>query len=146
MKTHAPNIMWDLDLAGVSNQLILIEHQNDHSCFKFMSGKNNIIFSPSEFSCSKDFDARNTVAVVTDSVTKIHKAMKFMSECEFDFVVIDRVDMMNINLHRMTRGSLVKAYLSMLSSKSILRGANLIVTSPRIETNIRGFSNKHYTI
>lgn len=146
MKHQALEIFNSLSLVGCKNQIILIETEKEIDFFDCMQGMNNIIFSPNLDKMGKGCDSEFTIHVTCDSIAKVFNYLKSIKELEFDYVLIDRIDLFDENLHKMKRGALIAGFTSMLCSKTILRGANLLITSQKTEYKLREISNQHYTI
>lgn len=148
MKYDVLDILGDLSMISMTNEVILIEAEQESPCMNFMSGQNNIIFCPSDFTADEKFDSSLTIASVCDSISKVHKILTGLNRsCDpFDFIVIHRIDMFDIHLDKMKRGALISGFISMLCSKNILRGANLVITSLRNEYTLREISTYTYTI
>ena len=140
MKT-APPIIGPLEFAGLKNSVILVEMDEEDNMLSLLreptSGKNNIIFSPQEFSITEfKFNFVNTAFVFNTSIATIHRMVKAVKS-DVDYYIIDRVDLMNLEFSKRESGSQIKAYISMLCSPLTLCGANLIVTSCNSEYTIR---------
>jgi hypothetical protein len=88
----------------------------------------------------KDFDACLTVCVKCESVTMIKKVMRSLP-CSVDFIIVNRIDLMDNNFSKKERGAQIKGHVSMLASKKILNGANMIITSCSTEYSLRDLAN-----
>lgn len=141
-KYLAPNILGPMDFMGLSNEIILIEYLNNpldqlENVFK---DKNNIIFSSERHDKHWPYSAFAQV----ESITRIYQVLKSLQE-PMDFIIIDSIDQIDYQLGKKQRGSNIKAYLSMIASKKILKGANLIITSGKSEYSIREIANQTHT-
>ena len=143
----APPILGPLEFAGMQNQIILVEHDDDDDSLallaKVLSGKINIIFSQEDHTMV-GFDALHSVVFHVDSVSRIKKVIQLVPE--MDYFVINRIDMMDTNFHKRERGSQIKAHLSMLCSPRLLRDANVIITSVNSEYMIREIADKFISL
>lgn len=143
---EAPPILGPLDFADRSNQIILIEHDEENSLINLLSnvihGKSCLWFSPrSVYTKPSGIDATFVAfALNQSSISNCHKMIKAIT-APMDFMVLQHIDEMNLTLDRRQRGAQISAYLSMLASKNILRGGNLIVSSCQTEYAIRGIAN-----
>lgn len=143
---HAPPILGTLEFAGMNDKLILVEHDDDDDInlmWRILHNKINIIFSPAEI--TPKFGSVFTAVVITDTIARVHKMMKSVN-AEIDYVVIDRIDLMDSNFTKRERGAQIKAFISMMNNKRILRGANLIVTSCKSEYTIREMADRYISL
>ena len=147
MKHQALEIFNNISLFGCSNEIILIETDQDIQFFDFMKSKNNIIFSPS-MDKIKAKESKFTAQIYCDSISYAYKLLnKFRDiDTRFDYILIDRIDLFDSGLNKMNRGAIMSGFVSMMCSKTILRGANLLITSQKTEYKLREISNQHYTI
>lgn len=102
-----------------------------------------LIFSPC---IDVDLDINNNdfsyaVIVQTDSVYKIYNYLKDM-QCKLEYIIVDRIDLMDNELSPKERGAQQNAFIGMLASPKNLRGGNLIVTSSFQEQTIKKKSSR----
>jgi len=147
----APPILGPLDFAGLKNNIILIEHDDDDCSIdlirKAIETEVNIIFTPSSYKEAMigrglDFTALSFV----DSIAKVRPIIKSINGIDINFYVINRIDMMDLEFNKKEKGAQTNAYLSMLCSKQLLRNANVIVTSAKSEYKIREIADKFISL
>ncbi len=143
----APPILGQLEFAGMTNQLILVEHDEEDDSLsllaRVLSGKINIIFSQEDHTLV-DFNAEHSVIFSVSSIARIKKMMQVIPSV--DHFVINRIDMMDTNFDKRQRGAQVSAHLSMLCSPRLLRDANVIITSAKSEYKIREIADKFISL
>jgi len=145
MKHNAPPIVGSMDFLAMQNEFILVEMDNNGDIFHLLreplSGKININFSAAlELEQTPDFDFSRTVIVKAKSVYSIFNAVKSMPPeyaAAYDYLIIDRIDMMDNELSPRERGSQQAAFISMIAAPQFLKGKNVIVTSANKELSIR---------
>jgi hypothetical protein len=150
----APPILGPLDFAGMKNNIILIEHDDDDCSIdlisKVIEKEVNIIFSPSLYMDSMvGRELKNSAIAFTDSIARVRTVIKRaheLSEFQFGFFVINRIDMMDLDFNKKEKGAQTNAYLSMLCSRKLLRNANVIVTSAKSEYKIREIADKFISL
>ena len=144
-KTIAPPVIGPMDLLGIEGKIILIEGYDNmmDDLENTIKDKCNIILSASPNNLS-NLELPSSVHV---QIKSIYSAVKIMRACtvDIDNFIIDRIDMLDLNVNKRVRGSQIKAYLSMLSPK-ILRSRNLIVTSCQHEYTIRNIADKYISL
>lgn len=140
----APPILGSMEFAGMQNEIILIEHDDDDCFFSLtytaLKDCNKLIFTG-------DIDAtggpyHNYAMYPVSSVSKIYTILKAL-EHPVDNIIIHAIDRMNLSLDKRKRGSLVASTIAMLASKKVLKGANLIISSCKEEHKLREMS-AHY--
>ena len=147
MKHIAPPHIGPLEFEGISNELILVELDADadgHDLLRSaLAGKLILIFSPNIdiHLDKKDGDYEYAVMVQADSVYKIFNYLRYM-QAKLDYIVVDRIDMMDIELTPKERGAQQNAFIGMLSAPKNLRGCNIIVTSSFQEETIKKKSSR----
>jgi|SRR6478609_331836 len=142
----APRIISPLEFEGLSEKLILIEHDEDDDLNLISAAvkhKDNMIYTPEVMdirSLWHDSYAANVSSIykVRDIIKSIHKRNGLT-----DFHIINRIDMFDLNLDPRSRGVNISQYIGMIMSSRILSGANVIVTSCREEHKLRE-KTKHY--
>jgi len=150
MKHTAPIIPGPLEFDGLENELIFIEVDEDAEVSLLGSalwGKVMLIFSPAidiELGINNN-DFEYSVVVQVDSTYKIYNYLKNM-RCKLDFIVVDRIDMLDNELNPKERGAQQAAFINMLAAPNNLRGANLIVTSSFQEQNIKKKSSRYLNL
>ncbi len=146
---EAPPIIGALEFACLTNEIILVEHdEEDHGLSlltEAISGKNNIIFSNHAPPTIEGYDAEHSALVQSDSIYKAHKIMRAVN-VPMDFYIIHRIDLMDLLLHPRERGARISAYLSMMTSRKILQGANVLITSAKMEYKIREIANRYINL
>lgn len=147
-KYEAPPIIGPGDFMGMTNQIILIEHDDEDYSMDHLDsvidGMMNIWFTPRSDAptSKKPIDGATTLIVTSvSSIARVYHYMK-TNTAFIDSYVIERIDEMNLDLPKKNRGALISGNLSMMASPKILRGGNLIVTSAQTEYAIRGIANK----
>lgn len=145
VKHIAPPVIGKMDLLGISNKLILVEAEDSfraiHPCIK---DETNIIFCHN--SDDVIYEGMQDSAIVTvESIYRVYDIVKKLNS-EVDNYIIHKIDWLDLELSKRVRGSQVKAYLSMLSSPKILRGANLIVTSCQTEYTVRDIADVFFNL
>lgn len=142
MKHIAPVVLGPLEFEGLKNELILIEvDQDSETCDllrQSLSGKLTLIFSPSiDVRLDKNYDEYSySVVVRADSVYQIFNYLKDM-QARLEFIVVDRLDMMDTELSPKERGAQQAAFLQMLAMPSRLKKGNIIVTSSNSEDGLK---------
>lgn len=138
-KQAAP-ILGELEFEGMSDKLILVEHEEENFDLvkRPLFGKVILLFTPILSSAP---EWPNLIAVQTDSIYKITKSVRQLSKDSFDWIIIDRIDLMDLDLCKKSRGAQIKGHLSMLSPK-ILQGKNIIVTSHSTEYMLRELADQ----
>ena len=145
MKHNAPIIPGPLEFAGLSNNIVLVEHNDSDNSLSLLApiinGKVNIIFTPDEDFDSTGFESNDSAVIFCNSISMVCKIAKRLPSAA-DYMIVNRVDMFDIHFDKKERGAQVKAYISMMAGAKTLRGANLIVTSGRTEYALRGVADR----
>lgn len=146
---NAPPIIGALEFFAYENESILVEMNNNDEALDLLrsplSGKVILIFSPTLDIQVLKFDATNVAVVQIHSVYEAHKIIKSINSV-VDYTIINRIDMMDLNLSPKERGAQQSAYIGMLTSPKVLRGSNLIVTSSHRERSIETRVTKHLNL
>lgn len=148
---EAPPIIGRLEFYGLTNQIILVEHDEEVCGISLIespiNGKNNIIFSGvNEGINTLTWDASCSARIQSESLYHSYRILKSMEQNPFDFIIIRRIDVMDLGLHVRERGARIAAYLAMMSSRKILQGANVVITSAKSEYNIRKIANLYLNL
>jgi hypothetical protein len=142
------NLLDKLKINKIISGMILIEvneNQGVEDMMHSMGDQDAIIYTPTEVEfgrLDKYFcNLQNKVAIDCGS---IKTAMRIMGEIKHtpDFHIINRIDMMDIDLPKRKRGTKIIASLARMMSEKILRGSCLIVISGRSEYRIREMADK----
>jgi hypothetical protein len=134
-----------MDISKMQGKLILIEINNDKDVSDILGSfkGNTLIYSPVEV---KAMAVRDQDKAIIECLS-IRRAKAIMMELaknegELDFHVINRIDMMDIDVDKRERGSRIIACLSRMTSEKNLRGACLVVVSGKSEYRIREMADK----
>lgn len=146
---NAPPVISPLEFEGYKGRLVSIECNEDDNPILLISSalknKYNIIFGANESDILAISGFSNTVHISCDSIYKIANTIKKLPNNSVDFIIINRIDLMDLSVAKRIRGSQIKAYLSMLSPR-ILGDTNLIVTSCSSEYTIRDITDKYISL
>lgn len=148
-KHQAPPILGPLEFYGLENKIILIEHGEQTETFNPINLykqclDEKLILSFGSHLIGMTLGAYH-IHVNTDSIYKTSRSIREAGG-QFDFFLIDQVQLMDVNLHKKDRGAQIKAHLSMVSSKKILKGSNIIITSTESEYSLRDIADKFYNL
>ena len=157
MKHEAPPIIGLMDFFGLENNIILIEHDDELNSIDvlgfYLNGKDNIIFQPKALGFNKPniIDCTESYISFVDSISQVYKMIRTLSSATkpqeaFHSYLINRIDFLNLDMDKKKRGSQMAAFVSMLASKKILLGANLLITSGNSEHKLREIANKTINI
>jgi len=147
----APIIVGPLEFDGIENELILVELDDTtegiNALRPVLANKLILIFSPMidvNHDCH-NADFRYAVCVQVDSVYKIYNYLKEM-QCKLDYILVDRIDMMDAELSPKERGAQQNAFICMLSAPKNLRGGNIIVTSANDEQSLKKKASRYLNL
>lgn len=140
----APPILGPGDFMGIENNIILVEHNDDDCSLDLLanaiSERVNIAYQACDVRIGCAANYRTSAVVQADSIYQVYKCVK-LSE-PVDFFIINRIDMMDIDMRKLQRGAQMAAYISMLAARKILRGSNVIVTSAKQEHKLREIADR----
>lgn len=123
-----------MDFLGVEGSSILIEHDDTFSlkqlAFLF-EGKTVAIYSSTQD--TEVSDTENLILIFTDKISTTCKSIK---NTEFDVYVINRIDLFELALSKMARGSQIKGWVQQLNKKA-LNNSVVIITSEKTEYKLR---------
>jgi len=147
---EAPPILGKLEFAGRKNNIILIEHDEDDELFTLLNvpigDKTTIVFTPNVYNDNyKHITCNAAIVSNCHSISRVVKCIKGI-EVSPELYIIDRIDMMDIGLSKRPRGAQICAYVSMMASHKVLRGATAIITSCQIEHRIRTIADQFISL
>lgn len=144
-KRHeAPPVLGESDLFGLTNQIILIEYNEDENLNileNLIGDKNTLICAPSQYY----IDRKNILFSKVDRISQAQVIARKTAE-HLDLIIFDRIDMMNIDYDKKGWASQMKYYISMFANPNTLKGCNLIVTSGRSEPLIREIADQFHNL